>query len=356
MTKKLKVAVVGVGGIAATHMPGWQASEHAEVVAGVDLFQAPLEAWGKRNNVTQLYSDVKDVLADKEIDIIDVCVPNMMHAPISIAALKAGKHVICEKPLAPTPDLIRKMIKARNESKKMLMTAQHFRFAGNSQALKKQIDTGALGDIYHARSWQLRRAGMIPLPSFTKKSNSGGGPCIDIGVHVLDLTLWMMGHPKPVAVTGVAKQTFANRKGLWAVWRPDMQMPTGNDFDVEDFAAAFVRFDNGATLNIEVSWFMHHDTPGEDMQIWLYGRDGGAHWPKCEILSSDYANKQLKNTTLKVTADRMEPHALECVEFAKAIVEGRPSPVPAEESLQVLTILDGIYRSQVSGKEVRLKA
>jgi predicted dehydrogenase len=236
----------------------------------------------------------------------------------------------------------------------MLMTAQHFRFSGVSRAVKRQIDTGVLGEVYHARSWMLRRAGMIPLPSFTKKSNSGGGPCIDIGVHVLDLTLWLMGHPKPVAVSGVAKQTFAQREGLWAHWRPNMPMPSGANFDVEDFAAAFVRFDTGATLILEVSWFMHHDNLAEDMQIWLYGKDGGAHWPKAEFLSTDYTTRQFTNMTLKATADTMEPHALECVEFAKAIATGAPSPVPAEESLQVLTILDGIYKSQAAGAEVRL--
>jgi predicted dehydrogenase len=355
MSKKLKVAVVGVGGIANTHMPGWAASEHAEVVAGVDFSQAALDVWSKKYGVSRTYTDMQDVLNDKDIDIVDLCVPNMAHAPYAIQALNAGKHVICEKPLAPTPDAIREMIAARDASGKMLMTAQHFRFAGTSQAVKKQIDTGALGEIYHARSWMLRRAGMIPTPSFTKKSVSGGGPCIDIGVHVLDLTLWLMGHPKPVAVTGVAKQTFANRKkGLWAHWRPDAPMPSPENFDVEDFANAYVRFDNGATLMLEVSWFMHHDALGEDMQIWLYGTDGGAHWPKAEFLSSNYETKQFYNTTLKATADKMEPHALECVEFARAVAEGRPSPVPAEQSLQVLTILDGIYRSQVAGGEIRL--
>ncbi len=354
MSKKLKVALIGIGGIARTHVPGWQASEHAELVAAVDINPNALADFGKAHNITRLYTDARDVFADRDIDIIDVCTPNMLHAPLSIAALKAGKHVICEKPLAPTPQLIKQMIKARDASKKLLMTAQHFRFSGVSQAMKRHIEGGALGDVYHARAWMLRRNGMIPLTSFTKKSNSGGGPCIDIGVHVLDLTLWLMGHPRPAAVTGVAKQTFAQRKGLWSHWVPNRPMPQGKDFDVEDFAAAFVRFDNGATLMIEVSWFMHHDNLGEDMQIWLYGTEAGAHWPKAEFLGTDYGTRQFTNTTLKATADRMEPHALECVEFARAIAEGRPSPVPAEESLQVLTILDGIYRSQASGREVRL--
>jgi predicted dehydrogenase len=356
MAKKLKVGIIGIGGIARTHLPGWQASEHAELVAAADINAAALDSFGKANGISRLYTDTKDMFADKDLDIIDLCVPNMMHAPLAIAAMKAGKHVICEKPLAPTPELIRKMIKTRDESKRMLMTAQHFRFAGVSRAMKNHIQSGALGEIYHARSWMLRRSGMVPLPSFTKKSNSGGGPTIDIGVHVLDLTLWLMGHPRPVAVSGVAKQTFAQRKGLWSHWRSNLPMPEGKDFDVEDFAAAFVRFESGATLMLEVSWFMHHDNLGEDMQIWIYGREGGAHWPKAEFLSTDYDSRQYLNTTLKSTRDEMEPHALECVEFARAIADGRPSPVPAEDSLKVLTILDGIYKSQSVGKEVRLRA
>jgi len=124
--------------------------------------------------------------------------------------------------------------------------------------------------------------------------------------------------------------------------------------DVEDFASAFVRFDNGATLILEVSWLMHHNTESEDMQMWLYGTEGGSHWPKGEILATNYKTKQFTNTQLKLTDDTMEAHALECVEFARCVVEGKPSPVPAEQSLQVMTILDGIYRSQEAGREIRL--
>ena len=123
---------------------------------------------------------------------------------------------------------------------------------------------------------------------------------------------------------------------------------------VEDFAAAFVRFENGATLVLEVSWLLHHDTQGEDMQMWLYGTQGGSHWPKCEIYSSHNARQQMYNRTLQMTRDALEAHAQECVEFAQAVVDGAPSPVPAEQSLQVMTILDGIYRSQAAGGEIRL--
>jgi predicted dehydrogenase len=347
----LKVGVIGVGGIARMHMPGWAASPNAEVIAGADLVPDALERWGAAWDVSRLETDSAAVINDPDIDIIDVCTPNMYHADLSIAALAAGKHVICEKPLAPTPEEIKKMIAARDRSGKLLMTAQHFRFAGVSQAMKAEIETGTLGDVYHARGWMLRRAGLIPTPGFIMKQHAGGGATIDIGVHILDLTLWMMGNPQPVAVSGVARSDLADIPGSFSVWS-GIEIPP--EMDVEEFAAAFVRFDNGATLVLEVSWLLHHDIIGEDMQMWLYGTRGGSHWPKCELYSTNYETHQHYNRTLKITADRMEPHALECVEFAKAIADGAPSPVPAEQSLQVLAILDGIYRSQAEGREVSI--
>jgi predicted dehydrogenase len=350
MTRKLKVGIIGLGGIANTHVPGWKASPDAELVAGSDINTAVFNTWREKYGVTRFYEKPADLINDPNIDIIDICSPNMYHAEQAIAALSAGKHVISEKPLAPTPDDIRKMIAARDQSGKLLMTAQHFRFSSLAKAMKAEIDTGSLGDVYHARSWMLRR-GFLPLsPTFIYKKNSGGGPCIDIGVHILDLTLWLMGHPKPVTVSGVARTALAHHKDAFSAWG---RLPVPQDIDVEDFASAFVRFENGATLILEVSWLLHHDSPhGEDAHIWLYGTEGGCEWPKAEFTSSDNAARQFKNTTLQLTQDTMEPHALECVEFARAVAEGKSSPVPPEHSLYVQTILDGIYRSQAAGREV----
>lgn len=345
----LKVGVIGVGGIAKTHMPGWAASPHAEVVAGSDISEPFLQKWGQEFGVTTLSTRAEDLINDPGIDIIDICTPNNYHAALAIAAMEAGKHVICEKPLAPTPTDIRKMIEARDRTGKMLMTAQHFRFRGSSRAMKAEIDGGALGNIYHARSWMLRRAALPVRPGFILKEHSGGGATIDIGVHILDLTLWFMGNPKPVSVTGVARTELAKMDGAFGSWGV-----VPKEMDVEEFATAFVRFANGATLLLEVSWMLHHDTRSEDMQMWLYGTQGGSHWPKCEVYATNYQTQQHYNRALQITADKMEPHALECVEFAQAIVDGAPSPVPAEHSLQVQTILDGIYRSQQTGGEVRL--
>jgi predicted dehydrogenase len=350
VAKALKVAVIGVGGIARTHMPGWAESPHTEVVAGSDVSEAFLMKWGTEHGITRLTTDAEELINDPSIDIIDICTPNNFHAPLAIAALKAGKHVLCEKPLAPNPALIKDMIKARDKSGKLLMTAQHFRFSGSAKAMKAELATGVLGDIYHARSWMLRRASAPTRPGFILKDQATGGACIDIGVHILDLTLWFMGNPKPVSVTGVSRTELAHKKGAFSVWGGSIPA----EMNVEEFASAFVRFETGATLILEVSWLLHHDTPGEDMQMWLYGTEGGSHWPKCEIYQTNYATQQLYNRSLQFKKDIREPHAQECVEFAQAVVDGAPSPVPAEHSLQVLTILDGIYRSQDSHAEVKL--
>lgn len=350
MAKKMKVGFIGMGGIAHTHVPGWQASPYTEIVAGSDVNPAVFPAWKKKYGIKKFYEKPGDLIHDPDIDIVDICSPNMFHTEQAVAALKAGKHVLCEKPLAPSPAQIKQMIAAREQSGKMLMTAQHFRFHGNSQAVKAEIVNGALGEIYHARAWWLRRSGLPVGPTFVYMNRSGGGPCIDLGVHVLDLTLWLMGHPKPVSVSGVARTALALHGGAFSSWGI---LPIPKDMDVEDFAAAFVRFENGATLILETSWMLHHISD-EEVKVWLYGSEGGCQWPSAEFATTNYKTKQLINQTLQLTRDKMEPHALECVEFAKAIAEGLPSPVPAEQSLFVQTILDGIYRSQKSGKEVKL--
>ncbi len=351
MPEKLRVGIIGVGGIAGSHIPGWQASEDADLVAGSDIDGGVLARWGDRHGVKKLVNDPEKLIADPDIDIIDICTPNNYHAPLAIAALNAGKHVICEKPLAPNPRLIKDMIAARDSAGKLLMTAQHFRFSGKSKAMKSELDTGVLGEIYHARSWMLRRSAAPTRAGFIQKKHSGGGPCIDIGVHILDLTLWFMGNPTPVSVTGVARTELAHQPGAFSNWGG----PIPDSFDVEDFAAAFVRFDNGATLVLEVSWLLHHNTRGEDMQMWLYGTRGGCHWPECEVYQTNNDTQQHYNRTLQNTKDELEAHAQECVAFGKAVASGLPSPVPAEQSMQVMAILDGIYRSQEKGGEVHLE-
>ena len=352
MAKTLKVGVIGVGGIAGSHFPGWNQSPLAEMAAFSDLNPAILKQRAKEHGIKKTYEDPLELIADKDIDIVDICTPNTYHTPLTVAALEAGKDVICEKPLAPKPSDIRKMIRARNKSKRLLMTAQHFRFSPTAQALKAEIDTGRLGEVYHARSWMLRRTGAPTRAGFIQKKHSGGGPCIDIGVHILDLTLWMMGFPKPVAVSGVTQNKLSQLPGAFSNWGGPIPQA---DWDVEEFAAAMVRFATGATLVLEVSWLLNHKSgPGEDMQMWLYGDKGGSHWPSNELLWTNNETQQHFNVQLQNEVKGPEAHALECIRFAEAVANGAPSPVPPEQSLDVLTILDALYRSSAAGAEVRL--
>ena len=234
----LKVGIIGVGGIAGTHVPGWAASEHAELVAGCDNDPEALKVWGRECGVGKLYADCSNLIEDSEIDIVDVCTPNVHHAPMVMAALVAGKHVICEKPLAATPEEIEQMIAARDKAGKLLMTAQHFRYTSTAIALKREIDTGVLGEIYHARAWFLRRSLIPTREGFILKKNSGGGACLDVGVHILDLALWMMGNPTAVSVSGTVRTELAKVKGAFSTF-DGSDVPKG--MDVEEFAAAFVR-------------------------------------------------------------------------------------------------------------------
>jgi predicted dehydrogenase len=349
MAKQLKVGVIGIAGIARAHYPGWIQSPHTEIVALADINAEARLKFGEELGVSLLYEKGEDLIANKDIDIVDICTPNMFHKPLAIAALEAGKHVICEKPLAPTPEDVRDIIAARDRSGKQLMVAQHFRYKGDVRALKAEVDTGILGEVYHARGWMLRRAGAPCRVGFIRKELSAGGPCIDIGVHILDMALWMMGHPRPVSVTGVTHDRLRKLPGAFSDW----DGPIPKEWDVEEMAAAMVRFENGASLILEVSWLLNHKAPGEDIQLWLYGDKGGAHYPSNEIFTTSNRTKQHMNIQL-TRADTGEARAIECVDFAASLVEGRPSPVPPEDSLTVISILDALYRSAASGAEVRL--
>jgi predicted dehydrogenase len=347
---KLRIGLVGCGGISGVHLDGWKRiTDRAQIVACADPIEDRRNARGEAAGVpaNMRFPYFEDMLkSGVQLDAIDICTPNGFHAPISIAALNAGLHVLCEKPLAKNPGEVREMIAARDRAKnKILMTAQHMRFQNNSVNLKTYIDKHPLGDVYYCRAQFNRRRFLPPRPGFLDINIAGGGPTIDIGVHILDLSLHLMGHPEPVSVTGIAPQKLAKRKdirGWWGEWDRDA-------ITVEDFAAGFVRFKNGAALSLECSW-LANQKEAEFTKITLIGTEAGAEWPDMNIYSESAG--VTTDIHLQHPDDKVGGHQKEIVAFADAVLAGQPSPVPAEQSLNVIRILDGLYRSHQSGKEV----
>ena len=344
--RTLRVGVVGAGGIAvSTHMPGWLAAPDCRIVAVADVDKRAVRAAAEKFDVPHAFTDPTKVVTMDELDIVDVCTPNQFHGPIGVAALRAGKHVIVEKPMTATAAQARELVAAARQAKRKLMCAQHQRFKPESVALAKYIAGGRLGEVYYARAQAIRRRGLPNRPGFICMNQSGGGPLLDVGVHILDLTWWLMGCPKPVSVFGMADKKLAGRKlyNPWGPWDP-------KQFDVEDFAVGMVRFANGGMLTLETSWLAN--TKHTPFGCELFGTRAGATWPACEI--STEKRGTLLDVQLHLAKTDLEPHHEEIRQFADAVRRDRPVPVPPEQSLTVVEMLDGIYNSSRTGREVRV--
>ncbi len=351
---QLNVGCVGAGTVFFRHADGWADCASAHLVALSDTNPEALREQSTKYGIGRTYADPAEMLACSDIDIVDICAPNGAHAELVIAALEAGKHVICQKPLAPTSDEIRRIIAARDRAGKLVMTAQQYRYGSVARDLKAQIDAGALGDIYHARCWYLRRAGLPVRPGLIYRRFSGGGVGIDLGVHVLDLTLWLMGNPQPVSVSGSTKSVLAKQPDAFG--QRGAAIPA--DIDVEDFANGFVRFANDATLSIEVSWLLLHPNTDEK-RIWLYGSRGGAVFPDATMQQFDAATNDVATSSIEATSPKIGEYEqaayTDCFcAFAVAVRDGAASPIAPEQSLHVQSILEAIYASQRTGHEVRL--
>ncbi len=347
-SKKLKVAVVGAGGISkAVHLPGWKNITEAEVVAITDINLDAAKAAATQFCIPQVYTDYREMLKREEIDIVDICIPNLQHTPVTLAALETGRHVICEKPLAVTTAEVRQMGELADRKGLKLMTAQHQRFRPDSTAIKQWVATGALGEVYHARVRAMRRAWLPPSPGFIDSRLSGGGPCMDIGVHALDTCLWIMEFPKPVRVTGTMKTNFAKGHtipGKWGEWDRAR-------FDVEDFAAGFIHFENGATMTLEASWLGHQEED-EDVSFQLFGKGAGVQWPSGQYASA--VNGVFCQGSLAPARNDVVAHHEELRAFFKCVADNEPSPVPWTETIRVIATLEAIETSSKLGREVEI--
>lgn len=331
-----------MGGV---HAKAWQKLEGVQIVGCCDAQVKTAKHFAEQFNVPNVFRDIKKA-AQLDADIMDVCTPNNAHLPAVLAGFAHKRHVLCEKPLAIKPAQVVKMIEASRKAKRLLMCAQHMRFDGPSQALKQWIDGGYLGEVYYARAWHNRRRLLPAWGLFMSKKASGGGPCVDVGVHALDLTMWLMDNFEPVSVTGVAPCKIAKTPGIYNTWGEYKP----KQMEVEDFAAGFVRFKNGAALTLEASWMLNMHGRSE-AATWIYGTGAGAKWPSLEIVEE--RNAVITEGRIDNVPD-IEGHEAEIAAFHDCVVNDKPVPVEPKQTLAVIKVLDGLYRSHQTGREVKL--
>lgn len=349
--EKLRVAIIGTGGISNVHMGGYKAlHDKCEVVAVCDLDENKVKNYAAANGVPAYYTDYNEMLAKEKIDAVSVCTWNSSHKGATIAALKAGCKVICEKPMAMNTAEAEEMLAASKESGNLLMLGFVRRFGNDADIIRKFIDGGTLGDIYYAKATYLRRNG-CPGGWFGDKEYSGGGPLIDLGVHVIDLVRFLAGNPKPVSVFGVTYDKLdPNRAGGGQSW---VSTTSGYNFkyNVEDFAAAMIRFDNGLTLSVEASFKLN--LKNDKGEIELFGTKAGTKIdPQVEFfgdMNGMFVDiKPFGDTSLSFNGlfNREIAHFVDCCLGNCECIS------PAEDGVTLMKILDAIYESAKTGHEV----
>ncbi len=346
--KRLRVGVIGLG-IGRSHIEGWRQHPQVDVVAIADPDAARLKQVGDEYGIAGRHASAEALLGAGGIDVVSICTPNKFHHPLTLAAFEAGCHVLCEKPMAMNAGEAREMQAAAERAGRRLMINFSYRFSAASRALKAQVDAGVLGEVYFGRTVWHRRRGMPGFGGwFGTKALAGGGPLIDLGVHRLDLALWLMGYPKPTWVLGSTHDPIAR----------ELAATSGKTFDVEDLAGALIRFDNGATLIVEASWAANIQE-AELMETRLLGTRAGLLQKNVNegytfdahiFMEKDGAQLDLHLHPPAVAA-KSAMH-----DYAEAILTGAPHPAGGDQGLIVMELLDAIYESARSGAPVRVGA
>ncbi len=344
--KVLGIGIIGAGGIArGVHIPGYQKLGNAQVLAVSDPVQVSREGAAREFGIEDAYEDFHEMLKRDDIHAVSVTTPNFLHAEATIAALEAGKHVLCEKPLAMNARQGDAMVVASKKAGRKLMCGFHFRFTPEVQALKRFAEAGEFGEMYYARTQALRRRGIPGWGMFISKELNGGGPLIDIGVHMLDATMHVLGFPKPISVSGKTWQMFGKRPdvlGLMGQW-------DHTKFTVEDFAVAQVRFDNGAILQLESS-FVANMEESEKMAFQIFGSQGGCSYNPLKMFKEEH--RTLLDITPMHLPRNVHAHHEEIKSFVNSILNDEPVYTPGEQAVEITRIVDAIYASGESGKEV----
>ena len=354
---KVRVGVIGCGA-GLFHLEGYAEDPRADVVALAGLDTDRCHQLASRFAIPHVYRDYSELLAHPDIDAVSIAVPNHLHLPVALAALEAGKHVLVEKPLARNVDEGERMVDAARRAGKTLSIAFNRRSRHDVALVRQEVARGALGRVYHTKAYWFRRSGIPGLGSwFTNKEQAGGGPLIDLGVHVLDMALWTMGNPTVRSVSAAAYAELGPRgTGQWQGGR--FTITPNVPYEVEDYATALLRLDGGATLQLDVSWAAYTGHTDE-FGLALLGSHGGA-----EIHVKDYA----QTGTLRffgeidgvptVTEPRLIPshgHAQITSQFVDSILTGSPPNPSGDEGLDRVRLIDAVYRSADEGREIPIE-
>jgi predicted dehydrogenase len=357
VASKLKVAIIGCGGIAkGKHLPSLAKVDQVEIVAFCDIISERAEQAAAKYGAAEakVYEDYRELLKDSSIEVVHVCTPNDSHAEIAIAALEAGKHVMCEKPMAKTAVDARRMVEAAKRTGKKLTIGYNNRFRSDSMYLKTICQEGELGEIYYAKAHAIRRRAVPTWGVFLDEEKQGGGPLIDIGTHALDLTLWVMNNYEPKVVLGTAFHKLSSKENAanaWGPWDP-------KKFTVEDSAMGMIVMKNGATVMLESSWALN-TMDVKEAKCTLCGTEAGADMEdglrvNGEKHSRMYMNKvQLDAKGVDFYDGKKEsPQDTEIRMWIDAVINDKTPVVTPEQACVVSEILEALYESAKTGKAV----
>ncbi|MCG7310998.1 Gfo/Idh/MocA family protein [Brachybacterium sp. ACRRE] len=349
----LRIGIIGAGTIARAHLDAYAVHPEAELVAISDVHLERARTVAEEYGARRAYGDPHELLADPEVDAVSICTWNNTHAEWAIAAVRAGKHVLVEKPLARTLEEAERIQEAAAGSDRVLQVGFVRRHAPNCQVLKSFIDAGDLGEIYYAKASCIRRAGN-PGGWFADKGIAGGGPLLDIGIHVLDLCWYLMGSPTAVTVSGSTFDLLGNRADITTLprYQASDHDPAANS--VEDMATALVRFDNGSTLQIDCSYSLH--ATQDSISVSVFGDKGGADLePRLSIATE--MHDSIVNVTPQIGSGTFEMEAgfrAEISHFLDSCLGRTENLAPVGHGVEIVRILEAIYASAAQGREVAL--
>ncbi len=339
----IKIGIIGAGKICqGVHLPAYDKIDNTKIVAICDIDSKKLDDMKQRYPDARLYTDYKQMLDTEELDAVDICTPNILHSTVAIYALNKGIHVMCEKPDAISVSEAERMKEAAEKSGKTLMVMRNNRYRPSTTFLKEYIKEGKMGEIYAARCGWIRRRGIPGWGGwFTDKKQAGGGPLIDLGVHIIDLAMYLMGNVRPVSVSGCTYSKFAHT--------------SQSKMDVEDLAMGFIRFDNGSCLQIEFSWASNIEC--DQMFLELRGEKAGSRMSGIDRKFEIFTRECNTNVNIKPDIDDyrgMQHHEANIRHFIDVIANGAEPDFTPEQGLNMVKILEALYESARIGKEVQL--